>query len=82
MGQDLPLVKVSAQYAIYFFSNCTLKKYKYLSIYANFRSIVQTWYRKHWQPAVAIMVDYFVESFCTEEVLKLRKNYCKYQTIF
>ena len=37
---------------------------------------------KHWQPAVAIMVDYFVESFCTEEVLKLRKNYCKYQTIF
>ena len=28
------------------------------------------------------MVDYFLEPFCTEEVLKLRTNYCKYQKIF
>ena len=36
----------------------------------------------HWEPAVTIMVDYFLEPFCTQEVLKLRKNYFKYQTVF
>ena len=62
-SQCLPLVKVSTQEAFYFFSNYTLKNVNIGVFRTTLGLLCKLVVENHWQPAVTIMVDYFLEPF-------------------